>query len=239
MLVVLGGDGTIRTAANLCAECGAVLVPLPGGTMNMLPKALYGLVKWEAALANTLAEPTLRQVSGGMVGTEAFYCAAILGAPTLWADVREALRHWRLGEAVTGALKALRRSDVEPLDFAFDQTRGSAQAVVVICSLVSRALDAGEQGLERPPPSTPGARRRRAAGPARPAGRLAQRSRRRDGQGPDDPRHRRRARTLGAGRRGGAAGSQGRGDVPAQGLHRPGPGYPAEPDAGRLSPVRR
>ena len=42
VLIVLGGDGTIRTAAEACSEEGPYLIPLPGGTMNMLPRALYG-----------------------------------------------------------------------------------------------------------------------------------------------------------------------------------------------------
>jgi len=36
VLIVLGGDGTIRTAAEACAEKGSCLILLPGGTMNML-----------------------------------------------------------------------------------------------------------------------------------------------------------------------------------------------------------
>ncbi len=31
VLIVLGGDGTIRTAAEACAEKGSYLIPLPGG----------------------------------------------------------------------------------------------------------------------------------------------------------------------------------------------------------------
>jgi diacylglycerol kinase family enzyme len=42
LLIVLGGDGTIRSAAALCAQECPLLIPLPGGTMNMLPKAFYG-----------------------------------------------------------------------------------------------------------------------------------------------------------------------------------------------------
>src|SRR5438105_416629 len=42
VFVVLGGDGTIRTAAEACHRHGGYLIPLPGGTMNMLPRALYG-----------------------------------------------------------------------------------------------------------------------------------------------------------------------------------------------------
>jgi diacylglycerol kinase family enzyme len=37
MLAVLGGDGTIRTAAEACTGTDTSLLPLPGGTLNMLP----------------------------------------------------------------------------------------------------------------------------------------------------------------------------------------------------------
>jgi hypothetical protein len=55
--IVLGGDGTIRTATEACAEKGSYLIPLPGGTMNMLSRGLYGDVAWEEALKNTLTLP--------------------------------------------------------------------------------------------------------------------------------------------------------------------------------------
>jgi diacylglycerol kinase family enzyme len=54
VLVVLGGDGTIGAAASKCAELDPLLIPLPGGTMNMLPKALYGNMSWQEALAASL-----------------------------------------------------------------------------------------------------------------------------------------------------------------------------------------
>src|SRR5215217_161213 len=55
MLVVLGGDGTIRTAAEACTGTDTYLLPLPGGTLNMLPRALYGDLSWQDALRVTLA----------------------------------------------------------------------------------------------------------------------------------------------------------------------------------------
>ena len=64
VLIVLGGDGTIRTAAEACAEKGPYLIPLPGGTMNMLPRALYGDVAWEESLKNTLAAPSTKSAFG-------------------------------------------------------------------------------------------------------------------------------------------------------------------------------
>src|SRR3989440_12477533 len=59
ILIVLGGDGTIRTAAEACTGTGTYLLPLPGGTLNMLPRALYGDASWQNALKDTLADPAI------------------------------------------------------------------------------------------------------------------------------------------------------------------------------------
>ena len=85
VLIVFGGDGTIRTAAGACAEKGLYLIPLPGGTMNMLPRALYGDVAWEEALKNTLTAPSAKMLSGGGSRESSFL------SPPLW----ERLRFWQ------------------------------------------------------------------------------------------------------------------------------------------------
>src|SRR4051812_48721239 len=65
VLIVLGGDGTIRTAAERARASGPYLIPLPGGTMNVLLKALYGTGDWKEALERTLEKPMAKAVSGG------------------------------------------------------------------------------------------------------------------------------------------------------------------------------
>jgi len=148
ILVVLGGDGTIATAANLCGHRRPLLIPLPGGTMNMLPKALYGSADWRAALKATLAEPAVRKVSGGEAQGRRFYCAAILGAPSLWADAREAVRDGHLVEAVKRAVTAARRSLSDAIEYEFGEVTGSADAVAVICPLISQDMSADDEALE-------------------------------------------------------------------------------------------
>ena len=148
ILIVLGGDGTIRTAAEKLLGKNTMLMPLPGGTMNMLPKALYGERAWKAALTDTLAAPTVHDVSGGKVGDHAFFVAALFGAPTLWADAREAAREGHLIEAAQKSVTAARRSFAEPLDYVFGDQSGSAEAVAVVCPLISKVLDEHERCLE-------------------------------------------------------------------------------------------
>jgi diacylglycerol kinase family enzyme len=149
VVVVLGGDGTIRTAAEQCGAAGRLILPLPGGTMNMLPKALYGQRLWREALTDTLADPLIHDVSGGKAGEHAFFVAALLGAPTLWAEAREAIRAAHPIEAAKRAMAAARRSFSEPLAYQFGDTlRGSAEAVAVVCPLISKVMREDERSLE-------------------------------------------------------------------------------------------
>ena len=137
VLVVLGGDGTNRAAADLCKD-EIFLIPLPGGTMNRLPRAIYGHRTWQQALRDTLAAPRVQEVSGGKAGEYGFFVSALLGAPALWADARESVRRGYFAEAVGRSVIAARRSFSEPLNYAFgDASYGVAEAVGVICPFVS------------------------------------------------------------------------------------------------------
>lgn len=110
--------------------------------MNMLPKALYGTTDWKEALRTILEDGEPQYVSGGEVEGHAFYCAAILGAPALWAPAREALRGGRLKLAFSHALHAWRRAFSGRIRFDLDDgRRQKAEALVLISPMISRALD--------------------------------------------------------------------------------------------------
>jgi diacylglycerol kinase family enzyme len=149
VLVVLGGDGTIRTAAEGCTEKGPYLVPLPGGTLNMLSRALYGDVSWEDALKNTLTAPSTRMLSGGRVGEKQFLIAAIVGAPSLWAEARESIREGEIVDAIEKGGVAFQHMFETKVQYLISgKIKGEAQAVVLICPLISQALSDSEQALE-------------------------------------------------------------------------------------------
>jgi diacylglycerol kinase family enzyme len=149
VLVVLGGDGTIRTAAEACTETGTYLVPLPGGTLNVLPRALYGDSSWQNALSETLANPFTKQLSGGRVGDKIFFVAAVVGAPGLWMEAREAIREGDILNAVGKAGAAFEAMfDTAIQYFISPEVSGEAEVVAVICPLVSEQLSDSEQTLE-------------------------------------------------------------------------------------------
>ena len=157
VMIVLGGDGTIRAAAERCGASKPLLVPLPGGTMNILPKALYGDRNWREALRATLDAPTPQRVSGGRIGKHQFFVTAILGNPALWADVREAVREGDLGTALTAGQEALEQAFSRPLRYDFGAEQGEAEAVSILCPLTSIAMEDDELSFEVATIATPNA----------------------------------------------------------------------------------
>jgi len=149
LLVVLAGDGTARAAAELCGAEGPLLAPLPGGTMNMLPRAIYGPRSWQDALHAILTDGEVRPLGGGEVDGRLFLVAAILGSPALWAPAREAVRLGRFDLAWARAQRALRRAFTGRLRYALDdRSRGKAEAVAFLCPVGSSALSNADQTLE-------------------------------------------------------------------------------------------
>jgi diacylglycerol kinase family enzyme len=149
IFIVLGGDGTIRTAAEACTETSSYLIALPGGTMNMLPRALYGDLPWEDALKNTLADPSTRRLSGGRVANKQFFVAAIVGVPALWVQARESVREGDIIGVIEKGNVALQNMFEAKLHyFISDQINGEAEAVILICPLVSEEMSGSEQALE-------------------------------------------------------------------------------------------
>jgi diacylglycerol kinase family enzyme len=139
VVVILAGDGTASLAARLAGPQGPLIAPLPGGTMNMLPHALYGAVSWRAALARALTDGVARPVSGGEVAGRAFYVAAILGAPALWAEAREAMRARRLRLAWLRGRRALMRAFSGSLHYTpGDGVVEKTEALSLVCPMCSR-----------------------------------------------------------------------------------------------------
>ena len=108
LLLVWTGDGTINAAARAAAGWDGAILPLPGGTLNLLSKALHGDRPAPAILADALGGkgrrspiPTVRSAAG-----EAFI-TIVAGPATRWAEVRETMRQDGIIEASRAAPDAL------------------------------------------------------------------------------------------------------------------------------------
>ncbi|MGE0742234.1 MAG: diacylglycerol kinase family protein [Hyphomonadaceae bacterium] len=143
VLIVLGGDGTARALAELAPRDGPPLVLLPGGTLNILPRALYGERAWPEALAAALERGVIKRLTAGRANGHAFYVAALFGAPTLLARAREAVREgkplaaWRrfrhfMGRSFARSLRA--RPNRDPAK--------KAEAIGVLCPSFSGGIEA-------------------------------------------------------------------------------------------------
>lgn len=109
LLLVWTGDGTINAAATKAAGWDGAILPLPGGTLNLLSKALHGDRPAAEILAAALQGkgrlspiPVIRSDN-----KDNAFITIVAGPATRWAEVRETMRQDGLIEASRAAPDAL------------------------------------------------------------------------------------------------------------------------------------
>lgn len=116
LIVVHGGDGTLsRTIGGLEGFGGAVL-PLPGGTFNLLAREMFG-DRDALTIVDLLRERRLAWVRRSCIRGEGVLALAELlaGPGAKWADVREELRGSNIGEVIAKGWDAASTSAVGPM----------------------------------------------------------------------------------------------------------------------------
>ncbi|KPF62678.1 hypothetical protein IP88_14535 [alpha proteobacterium AAP81b] len=112
-LMIIGGDGTINAATDAAADWDGQCLVIPGGTMNLLPKALHGLNGREhivaAAPQGRLVRLPLAEVDTPE-GPRRALCGIILGPAASWVHAREGLRQGRFWRALRAARTAWART---------------------------------------------------------------------------------------------------------------------------------
>lgn len=109
LVVIYTGDGTLRSAlARLQGWSGAVLV-LPGGTTNLLSKAIHGDRPFAEILA---ALPDMRRHRRPCLrlGDDMAVIEVVAGPGAKWSDVREGLRDGDVAVVAATAVEAAQAS---------------------------------------------------------------------------------------------------------------------------------
>ncbi|AZI36025.1 hypothetical protein NT2_04_03230 [Caenibius tardaugens NBRC 16725] len=116
LLVVHGGDGTINSAIDKVQGWRGKVLPLPGGTANLLCRDLFD----ETEIGDILGH-----LGGGRLSTVRRTCvrgdgwialAEVLAGPgAAWADVREDMRDGNIADVVKGTIDAASASTTGPM----------------------------------------------------------------------------------------------------------------------------
>jgi hypothetical protein len=125
-VVILAGDGTINSVATALEGWGGGVLTLPGGTTNLLARALHG----DAAPADIAARlPQMQRLrrpairwSGGTALVE-----VLAGPGAMWSDVREELRDGGVGPMAEKAMAAIRQSTTGPMVALVDPPLGRVE----------------------------------------------------------------------------------------------------------------
>ena len=111
-LAIFTGDGTLSAIIGALRDWQGDVLVLPGGTTNLLAKALHGEdVTFESAVA-AFGRGTLMPIrrtgitwSGGLA-----ICEILAGPGATWSDVREELRDGNIVAMAQSAVEAVRQS---------------------------------------------------------------------------------------------------------------------------------
>ncbi len=156
-LAVAGGDGTLRTAAEVLAHTGVALAVLPAGTLNHFARHLDVPTEPEAAL-ELAATGGVRLVDTGVVNGHRFLNTSSLGAYINFVRQRERLERWlgyRLASAVA-SVAVLWRLRAYHVGLAHDQEKRWHRTPLVFVGVRERELrlpaagapvEGGQRGL--------------------------------------------------------------------------------------------
>ncbi len=106
-LVVLGGDGTLNSVLARMEGWSGQVLPLPGGTANLLCRGLHGESDAEAILARFIAGDLVVRRVPCLRGRDCIALVELLAGPgAKWADVREEMREGDIAGIVETATDA-------------------------------------------------------------------------------------------------------------------------------------
>lgn len=149
-VICFGGDGTLK---SLLEHAKIPVLPLPGGTMNMLPNAVLGQGPWEDLLVQALNKPKIFSIPAIDINGHTFFIAAILGSAAHWAKARESARRGLLTRSFTKVKRAFSLINRGWLGYRSEEPQwpvgewGHAREMIIM-SGIGRGNNVTEKGIE-------------------------------------------------------------------------------------------
>lgn len=109
-VVLFAGDGTINAALCALATWKGSFLILPGGTMNLLAKALHDSLDPHQIVESAHEETRRVAMPYVEAGPHRAFVGLILGPAASWARAREAARKGKIGRLFSAARAAWRRT---------------------------------------------------------------------------------------------------------------------------------
>lgn len=109
-VVLFAGDGTINAALCALGEWKGDFLILPGGTMNLLAKALHSETDPQKIIHAAHEEKRRIALPYVQAGPHRAFVGLILGPAAAWARAREAVRKGKIGRAFGAVRSAWRRT---------------------------------------------------------------------------------------------------------------------------------
>ncbi|MXP15250.1 hypothetical protein GRI44_10865 [Altererythrobacter confluentis] len=124
-VVLHGGDGTLNAAITRLEGWDGAILPLPGGTSNLLCHRLFPDCDTLAILRSFTSGELVRRREFCLRGeNHVALCEILAGPGALWADVREEMREYNIGQTLAKAIDASGIGDTGPNVVLADPQRG-------------------------------------------------------------------------------------------------------------------
>jgi diacylglycerol kinase family enzyme len=147
-IVIGGGDGTLRSAAQVLADTPTEMAVLPLGTRNHFARQLGIPMRLEDAAA-VAAQGRARALDAGQVGDHLFLNNASMGAYPLLLEERERSVFPKLPASLLAAWRVLRRLKPETLDLKIGEREFSIRTIQVLVGNNRYEIDNGHPGMRR------------------------------------------------------------------------------------------
>ncbi len=150
LIIVGGGDGTVRSAAQRLIHSGIALGILPLGTVNRVARDLKIPIDAQGAL-NVLINGKIREIDVAQVNDKIFLCNSFLGLPPQICEERQRLRgkpfHVRLKGylAILGTIIHARHR----VHLTIDNEHGSQRIRVLTLAVSNNVSERGQPCISR------------------------------------------------------------------------------------------